>query len=337
MEKMTEQQQRMDKLIARLEEHQKAIGLGDNDTRFVTRYQKFLGSLDSWQRGLKARDWARLGKSITRWETNLTRRVGIINGGQEIAVFYETVPIWKHTVAMYDVLQGQTTDRRVVFLIGPTGIAKSWSMKWLAIKNPSKCAYLYADEGWNESMNQICTSVATVIGASIDKTSPKKTFANITELLAGSPTTVLLDDFQKAGVLGLKLVKNWVDATPSRFVLGVYPSSWNKLVAGSTDAMSEAQQVLGRTIRPIEERWLKGLGQEDIVAYLKASAVKGDLTLAAGNMKKAVQVNGNYRVLADAVSDAATNAEEKDEELTAALVEACMLKRCPIKKQEERM
>jgi hypothetical protein len=328
---MTDQQQRVNKLIERIEKHQQTIRL--SDARFVARYQEMLRSTDTWRRRLCGRRWDEIGRSLDKHEQNLNRLVALLDGGQEIGEYFDEMPIAKHAQVMYDFLQGATTDRRVVFLIGPTGVGKSWAMKHLARQNEREAAYLYATECWDESMPQIARGLAERIGASIDRTSGRNTFGNVTKLLRAVPCTILLDDVQKAGVLGLKLIKSLVDDTKCRFILGVYPTSWNRLIHGSTDAYAEAQQILGRTIKPIAMDWREGLRGADISAYMKAAGVTGDVAAVAKDITADVRANGNLRLVADAVSLAQMNADEQGGDLTANLVAAAVREFCPRKEQ----
>lgn len=328
---MNEQQQRVNKLIERIEQHQKTLALPD--VRFVARYQEYLRSTKSWRERLIGRQWEEIGRALPKWEAKLNQLVALLDGGQEIGDYYEDLPIARYAQTMYDMLQGQRTDRRVVFLIGPTGVGKSWVMKWLASSNSREACYVYANEGWDESMPQIARGLAERIGASIDRTSGRNTFSNVTRLLRAVPCTILMDDVQKAGVLGLKLIKSLVDDTKCKFILGVYPTSWNRLIHGSTDAYAEAQQILGRTIKPIALDWREGLRSADIAAYMKAAGVSGEIAAVSKDIAADVRANGNLRVLADAVGLAQMNADEQNIELTAKLVEAAIRELCPRKEQ----
>jgi hypothetical protein len=327
MTNMTEQQQRVNKMLERIERHQNTLKLSDK--RFVARYQEYIGSTKTWRERLIPRAWDEMSRSLDKWEMNLNRLVAILDGGQEIGDYYEEMPIAQYAQTMYDMLQGQSTDRRVVFLIGPTGIGKSWAMKRLASQNVNEAAYIYTNECWDESMPQIARGLAQVLGASINKNSGRDTFAHVTSLLRAQPITLLIDDVQKAGVLGLKLIKSLVDDTRAKFMLGVYPQSWNKLIHGSTDAYAEAQQIIGRTIKPVVTHWKDGLRHQDISIYMKTAGVKGDCATIAQHIVQIVQKNGNMRILADAVSLAGMNADEQDIAFDAGLVEAAVRELCP--------
>ena len=328
---MNEQQARVNRLIERIEQHQKTLGLPD--VRFVARYQEYLRSTKSWRERLVPRNWDEIGRAIGKWEKSLNQMVALIDGGSELGEYFEALPIAKYGEAAFDMLQGQSTDRRVVFLIGPTGVGKSWVMKWIQRQNPREAAYVYANEGWDESMPQIARGLAEKVGASICHTSGRNTFGNVTKLLKASPCTLLVDDVQKAGVLGLKLIKSLVDDTRCKFILGVYPTSWNRLIHGSTDAYAEAQQILGRTIKPIAMEWREGLRAADVSAYMTAAGVTGDIAAVSKEILADVRANGNLRLLADAVSLATMNADEQNAECTAKLVEAAIRTFCPRKNQ----
>lgn len=327
MTNMTDQQTRVNKLIDRIERHQATLKLSDK--RFVARYQEYIGSTKTWRERLIPRAWDELGRNIEKWEHNLNRLVALLDGGQEIGDYYEEMPIAQYGQMMYDVLQGQNNDRRVAFLIGPTGIGKSWVMKWLAKQNPNEAAYIYTNECWDESMPQIARGIAHVIGATVNKSSGRDTFAHVTSVLRAMPITLLIDDVQKSGVLGLKLIKSLVDDTRCKFILGVYPQSWNKLIHGSTDAYAEAQQIIGRTIKPVVTHWRDGLRHQDISAYMKLAGVKGDCVTIAQRIAPPIQKNGNMRLLSDAVSLAGINADEQDMAFDASLVEAAVRELCP--------
>jgi len=327
---MNEQQERVNALIARIEEHQRTLDL--KDKRFVARYYEYTGSAKTWRERLVARKWNELGTRITKWEKKLTALVAILDGGQAIGEYYEALPIAQHALYTYDVLQGQKNDRRVAFLIGPTGIGKSWAMKWLANQNRKDGAvYIYANECWDDSMPQIARAIAEVVGATIDKASGRNTFSNITRLLRAAPVTLMIDDIQKAGVLGLKLVKSLVDSTNCRFILGAYPQSWYNLINGSTDAYAEAQQILGRTVKPIVTCWLNGLRDKDAAPFLQAAGVKGDPATICGRILPHIRKGGNLRVLADAIGLARSNADDQDCDLDCLLVESAVYELCNVK------
>lgn len=324
---MTEQQERVNKLIARIEEHQAALKL--NDTRFVARYQRFLGSPKSWRDRLCARAWGELGGSLAKWESKLATFTAEIDGTSDISEFFEQLPIAKYGQRLYDTLEGQKNDRRVAWLIGPTGVGKSWTMLTLARENPAEAAYLHVNRGAKDSLMVISKLLARACGSTIES-GGAATFGNVVEALKAHPMTLILDDVHEGGVLMLKLLKHLVDDTRVKLLLGTYPTAWNALVNGSTDATAEAQQLLGRSVKPVEKRWVRGLTEDDVAAYLKlALGGNGESRTLAKKITPTLAKNGNLRALADAIELARMNADDAGDELSAELVEAAVQTICP--------
>jgi hypothetical protein len=125
-----------------------------------------------------------------------------------------------------------------------------------------------------------------------------------------------------------------VDDTRSKFILGTYPTAWRLLVNGSTEAHIEAQQLLGRSIKPVERKWERGLTEQDTAAFLKAvlNGTAGDCRVLAERMTPILHKHGNLRALADAVELARSNADDSGDDLTGALVEAALNTICPADK-----
>ena len=91
---MTEQQTRVNSLIERIEAHQKSLNLPD--VRFVARYQEYLRSTKSWRDRLIPRAWDEIGRALSKWEGKLNALVALIDGGQDIGEYYESLPIAKY-------------------------------------------------------------------------------------------------------------------------------------------------------------------------------------------------------------------------------------------------
>jgi len=328
---MTEQQQRVNGYIERIERHQQALKL--NDTRFVSRYQRYLGSTKTWRDRLCGRRWAELGRSLDKWEKKLAAFCADLDGASELTEFMVQMPIARYGEMAYDALQGQTSDRRVSWLIGPTGVGKSWTMRWLYAENPTASAYIHVNRGAKDSLMQIARQLARAVG-STEEAGGASTFQNVVEALKANALTLLIDDVHEGGVLMLKLVKHLVDDTRAKFVLGTYPTAWGQLVNGSTDAHSEAQQLLGRSLKPVNRQWLKGLTPKDVEAYLKLSmGGNGECKVLAEHITPQLQRHGNLRALADALETARMNADDDDGELTPELVEAAVREICPVEKR----
>lgn len=325
---MNEKQKIVNDLVERIERHQSALKL--NDSRFVARYQRHLGSVDSWRRGLVARDWDRLGKGLDRWLEKLRKFVAELDGQVALRDFVDALPIARYGAHLYDALQDQQNDRRVGWLIGPTGVGKSWTMAKIKEANPDSTVYLHVNRGAKDSMMVLATMLARTVGAT-SAHSAAATYQNVVEALIAHPMTVIIDDVHDGGLLILKLLKHLVDDSRVKLILGTYPTGWNALVNGSTDAHAEAQQLLGRSLKPVNTSWIKGLRPDDVASLLAATTngTKDEVRVVAARLAPWLQRHGNLRALADSVELARINADESGGEVTPELVEEALGVICP--------
>ncbi len=324
---MNEQQERISGLIERLQKHQAALKL--NDVQFVARYRRYLMSTKSWRDRLCAHAWSELGRAIDKWERRLTAFCAELDGGIEITEFYKELPIMQYGSATYQLLQGQSNDRRCGFLIGPTGVGKSYVLRSLHSANLAHSAYLCAHKGWCESIMRISLGMARAVGAP-EKTGGAATFDAVVEHLKSNPITLLIEDAHEGGVLMLKLIKTIIDATRSRVMVGTYPTAWNRLINSGTDAIAEARQLIGRSIKPINTTWINGVNADDVVAFVTAALGKmPEVRSLADRLLPNLRKYGNLRLLADGIELAQANAEEQDISVDADLIEEAVLKLCP--------
>lgn len=304
--------------VDRIAKHQKALKL--NDSQFVARYQRHLGSTRTWER-LQLKCWGEFGSALEKWAGKVKAFCAELDGGSSVDTWFVGLPITKYASFVFQALQGSTTDRRVAWLIGTTGIGKSVNLRRLALDNPSLAVYLRANETWKESKMEIARGLATALGVA-EGTSAAATFRNAIEYLKANPLTLCIDEVHEGGVLMIKLIKTLIDETGCKVILGIYPTAWARLVNGSTDATSEAQQLLGRTIKPIDTRWIKGLNQGDVEKYLEAATgLNGDCRQLAARILPELRRVGNLRLLADAIAAARENADDQGNELDADLIE----------------
>ena len=318
---MTEEQAKLDRLIARVEEHQRELDLGD--TPFVARYGRYLGSAKSWRDRLTARAWGEI--NVMKATERLTALVDRINGAAFVhARIIESLPITAYALACYEIMDARCDDRRVSWLIAPTGVGKSWAMQAVLTKARSAAAYVQADMTWKDRPIHITAGLALAVGATVGN-GACETMRNIVEHLRGNKITLCVDDVQDTGVAGLKILKSLIDKTPSRLILGIYPTGWAGLMAASTAARSEAHQLLGRSIKPVVTHWAGGVREADVEAFLRAGKVQGALAAAAGRMTPHLKTGGNMRTLADALDNASGDAEERGVALCGELVEAHVL------------
>jgi energy-coupling factor transporter ATP-binding protein EcfA2 len=331
---MNEQQARLDALVARIEKHQAALRL--KDYPFAARYQRHLGSGKTWTDRLRTRNWKELGTRLDKWETKLNAFVAEIETGSSIEQVFENMPMVAYVRDAYEMLQGQHNDRRCVLVIGPTGTGKSVTLQRLAAAHPQHVVYIRFWRGMNESLRLIAAALAEALNCTVE-VSGAATFLNVIKTLRGTPSTVIIEDIHEGGVLALKLVKTLIDESKAKFILSTYPTAYRRLVNGGTEAMAEAQQLLGRTIKPVNQQWVRGVGAPDIAVYLLSTAgLAPDVAMAtARGLVQPVRQNGNLRLLADAVELARLNAEDNDADLTPEYIEASVLELCKKSDQED--
>ncbi len=315
----------LERLIARVERHQAHLGL--NDARFVTRYGAHLKTVDSWVRTLKRRDTDRLTRNnVGKWTQALRKLVAEIDGVAADEAIIETMPMLQCAVSLYDRLQAATTDRRVAWLIGPTGTGKSVAMRHLRRANPRDTAYAIVTPLWKDNKRTITVGLAAALGVTV-KTSAAETWDALVEQLKGAPVTLLLDEVHEGGVLLLKLIKTLVNQVPTvRVLLSTWPTGYKRVAGGGTEAYDEARQLLGRSLRPIYQQWSAGVREADITAYLDSAAPEIDAEARPVLVSRIAAPVKEYglRLLADAVDAARRLADSRDADLTADAVHAAI-------------
>ncbi|MCC5790941.1 MAG: ATP-binding protein [Opitutales bacterium] len=285
----------------------------------MARYKGHLSSYDTWTRTLRPLDWSRL-KRADKWLARLRSLVSEIDGGAVVEKFYPELPIVQYALALYQRLQGTTSDRRAAWLIGPTGIGKTAACRYIARQNPKDATYIKVDSTMRDSGLNICIGIAKALGCTYYSHSLGKTFRAITEHLKAHHQTIIVDEAHEGGVSLLKMIKTWIDETPARFLITTWPSAWAKLITGNTESYSEAQQLLGRSIKPVLRAWSHGLRIDDITAYLRADTpLADDAPALATRLHGTVRTLG-YRALVDAIEAARDEADQSDSELTSKLI-----------------
>lgn len=302
----------LDRLVTRLEQHRVATGL--THTQFATRHATFVGSHKTWEFRLLAREWGQL--KLATWLPRLRKFALQLDGSSAQQEIFATLPIVKHADYLFETLQSRINDRRCAMLIGTQGTGKTMALRYVQ-RNNSGTVFLSANETWKDSRMRIATALAGSIGATVSA-SASQTFQNALELLKGAPTTLLIDEAHEGGVLLMKLVKTLINETNTRVMLAVYPTAWNRLMNGANDAYAEAQQLLRRTWRPVENKWAAGITREDLIAWGKAIELPG-LAARAEEILPRVRKHGNYSLLADAHERAVVIAGESDDEVSVEL------------------
>lgn len=310
----TTEEQKLRSLVERIARHQKTLGLTDVD--FVSRYQRHLSSTRTWRQRLVNGDWKEI--KTAKWIEKLQRMVSEIDGAVVTDDFYD-LPISREIRATYNLLQGQTNDRRCAVVLGPTGIGKTFAAKRLVSENPTANAFFETTP--NSTPYHLVRGVARAVGAPDVAGIGAQTDA-LFEFLKGREMTVFVDEGHEAGVTLFKLVKSAINQTRTRWMLFCYPTKWRRLVTASDDAYSEAQQLLGRTLKPVIDGWADGVHREDVAVYLRAAAPEliDDADSLAGTLTDTIRSHGNFRLLADALDTARMVADATGTDITPAAV-----------------
>jgi hypothetical protein len=308
----------LDALIERVARHQNNLRL--SDARFVARYSRHLKSVDSWVRTLKNREADRLtSRNYAKWAKTLAALIAEIEdaaGGEQVF----NLPILAEAIQLFERLQGARGDIRVGWLIGTTGVGKSVALRYLSKQNDRTSAYLIVPELWRDNKTALCNGLASAVGVASGK-SANETFEAVVARLNVTPQTLLVDEFHEGGVLLVKLVKTLIERTPTRFLLTTWPSGFSRLVSGF-EGLGETRQLVGRSLRPICRDWQHGTRAADIAAYL-SSVAWGDSPLAKEDIKDLARDfapamrRWGFRHLTQAVEQAQTRADARDEPLTA--------------------
>lgn len=325
---------RMDLLVTRIEEHQKAKGL--SDAQFGQRYAKHLGSAKTWRDRLIARKFEEFGAKAHHWKRKLENFVAELDGRSAVALYVPTMPLARGLTALYHRLQTQQTDRRCGVCLAITGCGKSITARQIVNEYPREAVYVRANENWRDSKTQIGRGLAEALGLSHshEKLSASNSLNRVIEHLKLNPLTIFVDESHEGGVMLMKLIKTLIDETSAKFILLAYPTSWNKMLAATDDSRAEAQQLFGRTLKPVFSDYSSGIKREDVITYLhQAAGLNGEAEEVASQILAMVRTNGNLRLLADAVEAAQVQTDATGEGLTGTLIVEHVKALCPMRKE----
>jgi hypothetical protein len=254
----------LDALITRIEAHQSALGL--SDARFAARYQAHLRSADSWVRTLKARDPLRLtSRNHARWHRDLSALLARITdpaGGEAVW----PLPILAEATRLFERLQGASGDVRIGWLIGPTGVGKSVSLRHLHRVHAPATAYVLVPPAWRDSRAALLGGLAEALGVT-PAPGAAQTHARLVARLTHDPVTLLVDEMHEGGVPLVSILRAIIDLTRARILCATHPAGYRRLVDGPI-GLGETRQLAGRSLRPIAQDWRAGMRAADVRAWL---------------------------------------------------------------------
>ncbi|MCX6908128.1 MAG: hypothetical protein NTY01_08805 [Verrucomicrobia bacterium] len=304
----------LDALIARIEKHRAALRL--SPAKFVARYQRYLGSVRSYEDRILTRSFDRL--NTDKLLAKLRQFVAELDGGTSVQTVYQDLPVLSKLWTLYEMLQGQTTDRRCLVFVGVTGCGKTVGMRAIC-NDPDTAgdtAFVKCLPRMERSPLALALAVCTAIGCE-SSGSFTECVANIGGSLRAAPKTVMFDDGHYGGTLLMALIKCWIDETPSRFIYATYPTDFFALQTATLRGAAESQQLLGRCLKPKFDEYKDGIGLRDAAKFLRrAAGLDKDAESTARAVLDLCRRNGNLRLLADAVENVAISADDAGDEIT---------------------
>lgn len=329
---MQDNYEKLNAFVTRIARHKGALGL--NDTQYAARFQRFLGSTRTLERLLK-REFKEFGSALPKWEKKLEAMVGELDGRSPDMEYFADMPLCVAATDIYNRLQERRDDRRCGVILGTTGTGKSAWARSITNRFPRETAYVRSNEAWRDSKGQIILGIGRAVGFNLDAIhTTAGRLGKLIEQLKLSPVTVIIDEAHEGGVLLMKLVKTLIDETSCKFILLAYPTTWRRVMTATDDARAEAQQLFGRTLKPVYDAYHAGLDRTAVATYLrKAAGFDDDADAIATRILPMVRNNGNLRVLADAVELAQLQGDATEETVDAEMLIAHLARLCPVGKE----
>lgn len=291
-----------------------------NDSQFCRRYLRGISG-KTWTHRLKVGKFdeisARMGERVAAVVS------GVEHGSpDELAEFSEALPFARALAARVELLRGQSTDRRCLVVLATTGVGKSWAARHDRQLNPEDTILLEIRPAWRNKPLHILRGLASRLGVQPEGDAATQLDAIIVSLCA-APKVIYFDEGHEGGLALLKIIKSLINETSSRFVYMAYPSEWQKMLKATDGTYAEAQQLVGRSLKPVFDAYRAGTTAADVRVWLERVA---GLTSNTGALAKElwplIKSNFGLRTLSDALADAREQADEDGGEVAELLVPA---------------
>lgn len=297
-------------IVGRLAEIQGARGLSDSQLK---REYPDIGSTKTWRSRLLAGKLEEL--NIDRTLLRLRRVASILDGGSPDEVYYPDMGFAKEMTRRLALLEHQTNDRRILVCLAPNGCGKSAFARWAVAQKRAQRTYVRIRPTWRNKKMHICAGIAKALG----KATPSTNVATVENLVIetlneGEPRTVFIDQAHEGGVELMHEMRAFVDETPARFVYLAYPTAYNRVQTGTTDALIEAKAFLGRCLKPPFDLYRAGIAATDVQTYLQTVAGLSRSLAESVSVKvlPVLRAHTNLRLLDDAISSAEAAADRAD-------------------------
>lgn len=293
-------------LLDELQRMQKACGWSDRT--MVSRYRQ-LGSTRTWRQRLCADDLT--GLNLERQARQLRELQAQLAGGTPVEVFHSDLPFAKAMDRKLARLEGQSNDRRILVALATTGCGKSAWARHAVAEDRSSRVYVRLRPSCREKKVNICTAICDALGDPAESNGEAATETKVITLLRAMPRTIFIDEAHEGGVALMKLIRAFVDETSARFVYLAYPTEYERVRTANTGSIVEAQQFIGRTMKPIFDDYAAGTTVEDVAVLLQRELGWGrEASSVAAEILPSLRRSYNLRLLADAIDEAKAAADE---------------------------
>lgn len=294
-------------IVGRLAEIQQARELSDNQLR---REFPDIGSTKTWRSRLLAGKFDDI--NVDRQLLKLRRVAAILDGGSPDEVYYPDMPFSLEMKVRLAKLEHQTNDRRILVCLAPNGTGKSAFARWAVGQKRSTRCYIRIRPTWRNKKVHICTGFAKAMGKSTSTTNASDIEAMVIEgMNEGEPKTFFVDQAHEGGVDLMHEMRAFVDESPARFVYLAYPTAYNRVQTGTTDALIEAKAFIGRCLKPAFDLYKDGIQSRDAQYYLTtvAGLSKSLAESVSARIVPVLRAHTNLRLLDDAISAAESAAD----------------------------
>lgn len=303
-------------VIRRVKEIQETLKLSDRE--LVARYPQ-LGSAKSWRERMLTGTLE--GLNLKRLASRLTELAQILDGGTPVEAYVEDLGFAQTMSVKLARLEGQRTDRRVLVCLAPTGVGKTVWARRVFNENRATRLYVRANPSWRENLVHICHGILDRMGEQPTSTGKKAALDHLIAKLRVEPKTLIIDEAHEGGVALMRIVKVLIDETDCRVVYLAYGTEFDRVRSATVGALIEAQQFLGRCVKPVFDLYAAGTQEADVQTYLRRiGGLRGEVVVVAREMLSLLRKNYNLRLLDDAISEARLRADNADEDLTASMV-----------------
>jgi hypothetical protein len=286
-----------------------------------------LGSAKSWRERMLTGTLE--GLNLRRLAARLGELAQVLDGGTPVDQYLEDLGFAAAMSLKLARLEGQRTDRRILVCLAPTGVGKTVWARRAAHENRATRLYVRANPSWRENLVHICHGILDRMGETPVSAGKKAALDHLIAKLRVEPKTLLIDEAHEGGVALMRILKVLVDETESRAVYLAYGTEFDRVRSATVGALIEAQQFLGRCMKPVFDTYASGTREPDVITYLRrAGGLRGELAVVAREMLPLLRKNYNLRLLDDAIAEARQRAETAEQDLDAAAVLGVVREMC---------